>query len=110
MNSPPMLMLPTLETSSRPSHFQYTHTSPATSTREENLLEGTLPGRIIVLRLLELSWPTKRAEVYIPLDRKSTRLNSSHVAISYAVFCLKKKNNSSNTSTRLSETGQLRYT
>src|SRR5690625_6300014 len=27
----------------------------------------------------------------IPKDRKSTRLNSSHVAISYAVFCLKKK-------------------
>src|SRR5690625_6245519 len=29
-------------------------------------------------------------------DRKSTRLNSSHVAISYAVFCLKKKSSSSN--------------
>src|SRR5690625_6816124 len=28
-------------------------------------------------------------------DRKSTRLNSSHVAISYAVFCLKKKKNNS---------------
>ena len=27
------------------------------------------------------------------VDRKSTRLNSSHVAISYAVFCLKKKIN-----------------
>src|SRR5438445_5907595 len=27
-----------------------------------------------------------------PLDRKSTRLNSSHANISYAVFCLKKKN------------------
>src|SRR5690606_41329436 len=27
-----------------------------------------------------------------PLDRKSTRLNSSHVKSSYAVFCLKKKN------------------
>src|SRR6266498_4357929 len=27
-----------------------------------------------------------------PPDRKSTRLNSSHVRISYAVFCLKKKN------------------
>src|SRR5699024_11228857 len=27
----------------------------------------------------------------IGLDRKSTRLNSSHVSISYAVFCLKKK-------------------
>src|SRR5690554_7083077 len=26
----------------------------------------------------------------LPLDRKSTRLNSSHVRISYAVFCLKK--------------------
>src|SRR5437899_8699314 len=30
-----------------------------------------------------------------PLDRKSTRLNSSHLGISYAVFCLKKKNNES---------------
>src|SRR5690606_40657872 len=29
-------------------------------------------------------------------DRKSTRLNSSHVKISYAVFCLKKKNTSAN--------------
>src|SRR5699024_2794396 len=28
------------------------------------------------------------------IDRKSTRLNSSHVSISYAVFCLKKKNKS----------------
>src|SRR5699024_12398644 len=28
----------------------------------------------------------------LQLDRKSTRLNSSHVSISYAVFCLKKKN------------------
>src|SRR5262245_62303458 len=27
------------------------------------------------------------------VDRKSTRLNSSHLGISYAVFCLKKKNN-----------------
>src|SRR5437870_9369951 len=32
-----------------------------------------------------------RAEFHEKLDRKSTRLNSSHVAISYAVFCLKKK-------------------
>src|SRR6266851_9099245 len=28
-----------------------------------------------------------------PRDRKSTRLNSSHITISYAVFCLKKKKN-----------------
>src|SRR5690625_6313345 len=33
----------------------------------------------------------KRFAGWIPEDRKSTRLNSSHVAISYAVFCLKKK-------------------
>src|SRR5437868_10033678 len=32
------------------------------------------------------------AELRARLDRKSTRLNSSHVSISYAVFCLKKKN------------------
>src|SRR5690554_7185085 len=30
-------------------------------------------------------------EEFVELDRKSTRLNSSHVRISYAVFCLKKK-------------------
>src|SRR5437899_4739338 len=30
------------------------------------------------------------------VDRKSTRLNSSHLGISYAVFCLKKKNNNYN--------------
>src|SRR5690606_39652376 len=29
----------------------------------------------------------------VAVDRKSTRLNSSHVKISYAVFCLKKKTN-----------------
>src|SRR3712207_7855462 len=32
-------------------------------------------------------------DIYIQKDRKSTRLNSSHANISYAVFCLKKKNN-----------------
>src|SRR5690606_41508209 len=32
-----------------------------------------------------------RAAAQAALDRKSTRLNSSHVKISYAVFCLKKK-------------------
>src|SRR5256885_9305728 len=32
-----------------------------------------------------------------PADRKSTRLNSSHLVISYAVFCLKKKNQNTST-------------
>src|SRR5690625_6528323 len=35
--------------------------------------------------------PTELERYLLDLDRKSTRLNSSHVAISYAVFCLKKK-------------------
>src|SRR3712207_7503420 len=35
--------------------------------------------------------PDSAAAVGCPLDRKSTRLNSSHANISYAVFCLKKK-------------------
>src|SRR2546426_2447050 len=33
----------------------------------------------------------ERANGLVGLDRKSTRLNSSHLVISYAVFCLKKK-------------------
>src|SRR5690554_7461940 len=37
-----------------------------------------------------LNWVTTGAEMS-DTDRKSTRLNSSHVRISYAVFCLKKK-------------------
>src|SRR5439155_14595780 len=37
--------------------------------------------------------PARPRGLGVSLDRKSTRLNSSHVAISYAVFCLKKKSN-----------------
>src|SRR5438874_9861935 len=35
--------------------------------------------------------PSPKVQEYVSTDRKSTRLNSSHVEISYAVFCLKKK-------------------
>src|SRR3712207_7881736 len=40
----------------------------------------------------EIAYRAARSE-----DRKSTRLNSSHANISYAVFCLKKKKNTNNT-------------
>src|SRR5687768_17897936 len=40
---------------------------------------------------LEGKYIIKIAELYLGRDRKSTRLNSSHGYISYAVFCLKKK-------------------
>src|SRR5438552_5754216 len=40
----------------------------------------------------EIRWPDGRTvTLREPADRKSTRLNSSHQIISYAVFCLKKK-------------------
>src|SRR5207248_11738036 len=43
----------------------------------------------------------RRGEVVVPgeVDRKSTRLNSSHRTISYAVFCLKKKKSSTSSFT-----------
>src|SRR5690606_24113602 len=44
----------------------------------------TLPGKQVILGVIDLS------DLNVE-DRKSTRLNSSHVKISYAVFCLKKK-------------------
>src|SRR5690554_6213556 len=75
-------------------------------TRTAEHLEMTQPGVSQHVRKLEqyldkslldrqgrrftLTEAGKRAYDYA-LDRKSTRLNSSHVRISYAVFCLKKK-------------------
>src|SRR5690625_7123947 len=48
------------------------------------------PAILFGVRLLQNDADGKKI-VYLLKDRKSTRLNSSHVAISYAVFCLKKK-------------------
>src|SRR5690625_7124651 len=52
-------------------------------------IHGDLHGQVIAFYVMVVA----AAEVVIG-DRKSTRLNSSHVAISYAVFCLKKKKQS----------------
>src|SRR5690606_40215519 len=71
---------------------------------EEGFL-GVLPGHTPMLVALKVGpmWYRKGtektfgfigfgfAEILPDRDRKSTRLNSSHVKISYAVFCLKKK-------------------
>src|SRR3989442_5705652 len=50
-----------------------------------------------ILRLQDPALASTEQTVYLKFDlstdRKSTRLNSSHVRISYAVFCLKKKKN-----------------
>ena len=50
-------------------------------------IEGTV-GYLLLLAMVLTSFKFGRRR----LDRKSTRLNSSHKPISYAVFCLKKKN------------------
>src|SRR5690625_6327292 len=53
---------------------------------------------IIQLVFMALGWCgwVSVCVMRVGLDRKSTRLNSSHVAISYAVFCLKKKEQTGN--------------
>src|SRR3989449_2394497 len=52
---------------------------------------GTRVGRFMLQEILGHAWPRFRETSWYPRDRKSTRLNSSHGYISYAVFCLKKK-------------------
>src|SRR5258708_18486435 len=51
----------------------------------------SLRSRLHWLRRLEQRWAQRPQQLHRQ-DRKSTRLNSSHQIISYAVFCLKKKN------------------
>src|SRR5690606_41291198 len=55
--------------------------------------DPALPGlRSVLDPAVVARWLGATDGVRVTLDRKSTRLNSSHVKISYAVFCLKKKN------------------
>src|SRR3989442_4749080 len=62
--------------------------------RSEKLFEGKSGRLARVDQLVRLDVPALVEEDVLEKDRKSTRLNSSHVRISYAVFCLKQKNNS----------------
>src|SRR3712207_7125870 len=67
---------------------------PGVAGREENPAMSEERKRSFWDRLLGRSDRSPREErviEYISQDRKSTRLNSSHANISYAVFCLKKK-------------------
>src|SRR5690606_41966094 len=62
------------------------------------LKAARLPGDSLIFQIEEdhaimlLKQAKEFSKGLAELDRKSTRLNSSHVKISYAVFCLKKKN------------------
>src|SRR5699024_10555597 len=57
---------------------------------EESLSETELMDLMTDIEELEVKADEKQKKLE-EVDRKSTRLNSSHVSISYAVFCLKKK-------------------
>src|SRR5256885_7561295 len=59
---------------------------------------GALP--TVWYRLLHCPRIRAHRHARLHLDRKSTRLNSSHLVISYAVFCLKKKKNTTHTHLR----------
>src|SRR5690625_6909426 len=68
------------------------------SAREKTVLLSDFGPAAIVLIPFSREYAATDKQVFLkqikalePADRKSTRLNSSHVAISYAVFCLKKK-------------------
>src|SRR5947208_13275085 len=67
--------------------FPYTtlfRSMPVTSSTRLADVDAAAAGAVIDL--------LRETEVVLETDRKSTRLNSSHQIISYAVFCLKKKN------------------
>src|SRR5690625_7022581 len=72
--------------------------------RDQQLLQrgwlALLDGRLGLAEkeLTKLHHKSKSKETRLIAGRKSTRLNSSHVAISYAVFCLKKKKNNNSVS------------
>src|SRR3712207_8049515 len=68
--------------------FQYGHYTPEMPLRHPGLL---------IAQGAELPVPASPPRLPCAEDRKSTRLNSSHANISYAVFCLKKKKTINNT-------------
>src|SRR5690554_1798361 len=63
--------------------IDHIYQDPHTENRNFTLHHGDLTDSTNLIRIIQETQPDE--------DRKSTRLNSSHVRISYAVFCLKKK-------------------
>src|SRR5690242_20947448 len=65
--------------------------------REAKEMLGRTPGNVVAIKpmkdgvIADFKVTEKMLTYFIQKDRKSTRLNSSHMSISYAVFCLKKK-------------------
>src|SRR5207249_7174476 len=91
-------MLPPSQRKMRKTSFR-TRCSASLDVDEELWRAVVTPNALAVIRAERDQWiDTRRPSSWNPArrccrqrDRKSTRLNSSHVSISYAVFCLKKK-------------------
>src|SRR5207245_11598274 len=99
----PLSILTILPPPTRPTLFPYTTLFRSKSVRNAQLLywsaEGDVnPGRSET-QLATAHRLTRSTSPSALQDRKSTRLNSSHGSISYAVFCLKKKKNKKQEST-----------
>src|SRR2546430_11767460 len=84
--------------------FPYTTLFRSMAPAPPDPLEHTLPRRL--RNPVRCNLPGLRQ----PTDRKSTRLNSSHSQISYAVFCLKKKKKIPEKDPTHTTTGRASYT
>src|SRR5437867_5855740 len=100
--------------------FYFNHTAPTeiytlslhdalpisivSSASNQRISAGSRRTTLVARRAGMRSGPRPEAAAAADEDRKSTRLNSSHRTISYAVFCLKKKKKNENTNTESSIT------
>src|SRR3712207_6916201 len=69
------------------------HAAAVVGVNTTAMIEAAIVGRPVLTVLDDAFALTQRGTLHFEQDRKSTRLNSSHANISYAVFCLKKKKN-----------------
>src|SRR6266540_1944345 len=69
--------------------------APSTVRSATGEVKTTIPGVTFGATFQRLARLAHKFSIVRSLDRKSTRLNSSHITISYAVFCLKKKKKNS---------------
>src|SRR3989454_3804127 len=68
--------------------FPYTTLFRSDPNFQQKVVDGLASG---ISGVVDLANQAVQNKINSKLDRKSTRLNSSHLVISYAVFCLKKK-------------------
>src|SRR3712207_8835056 len=74
-----------------PQPYRITTLHPRTYNEARVIGERFRDGMPVIMNLTEMDDSDAKRLVDFAADRKSTRLNSSHANISYAVFCLKKK-------------------